>query len=349
LEVFDFSDDESEMESLNPSLISFCKNDKKPQDLKIKLPNNLVVPKEENLKKNNFSIGELKNAFCFIKNNVHLSLPGAEEAFRELTPNARTFIKMYLVFNLDQLPSNLKFITLSGKFHKKKKRKEEMNKNLYKQALKKFRAQFRRVHFNLHAQTEDPELKKKFQNKKVGFWIWMFMETITNKRENTDFILDVCFEKYGSKRNELFPREKGWRENTDYKAMKNISATFRYLVRSDEPCRRKFLDFFQSREEGGFYKEYERKILRTLEEKLKSFQKVLNSVGNEFDSFMSEIRVIMADKMYKSPWMMYHLESSISHCMNELECDYSDPSQMAKCRNLANDYQKMKQVHYSQH
>jgi hypothetical protein len=349
LELLKLTSKASENRNLKPSINSFCLDPRKPAKLNIKSLSNLNKPKQENLTSKKFLMEELNDAFKFIEDHVYLGLSEAKEAFEKLTKKSKTFVKNYLFHILYQFPTNLKFLTIPLK-EKNKKRNEEINKTVYKLAIKKFRKQFNLLQKNNCTKTNNPNLKSILENKKLGFWVWMFMETISTERENIDFVLDTCLEKYSLKNKQLFPREKGWRQNKSFKAMKNISGTFRLLVKSDHSCRKKFLDFFESREEGGFVKEYEKQIKKKIKVILVNFQKELNDCGNDFDIFLSETSKIMTDKSFKSPLILHDMESYITRCVNELNYEYSELKKIGKYyRNLKTEYQKMKDLHYSQH
>jgi hypothetical protein len=313
-------------------------------------PMNTKIPSfvDSNKLRNFYSIEELKQTFFFIENYVHMGLTKAHDAYKELTPNSKTFLHEYLLYNLDCLPKNLKFITLSGNFKKNKKRNEEINKTIYKSALKRLRKQFKYEHCNFVTQSQGTKLYKYAKNAKVGFYIWMFQDTIINNREHVDFVLDVCFETYGTKSRE-FSREMGWRKRNTKKfvAIKNISATFRYLVKRDEPCRNQFLDFFQSNGENGLLGIYKNKIRKNLNEKFNKFKTQLISVKNNFKLFILKIQDVMADKNYKSPWMLESIKNSISYCSIELEEEYLEAKKKGKYRDISKEYQKMKHLHYT--
>jgi ribosomal protein S15P/S13E len=299
---------------------------------------------------NEFCIEDLKEAFAFIEKHVHLGKPNAKNAFLNLSFNSQNFVNQYLIYNLDRLPLNLNFLNMPGQFKKKKKRNQEINKILFKSALRKLRREFNPMQCHFIVNNKNSKLAKYLKKQNIGFYIWMFMDSIIKKQEHPDFILDVCLEKYGPKTIK-FSREMNWNnaqnKTNGWKAMKNISGTFRYLVKRDKRCRRKFMEFLQSTEEDGLLCIYQEKIQRMVREKFKRFKNELISVDNDFDRFIERIELIMDNKNYKSPWVLNEIKNSIALCVNELEYDFFELKKMGKYRDIRKDYLKMKQLHYT--
>jgi hypothetical protein len=321
-------------------------NEIQPVHSKTKIPGNQKQSNKTNRPVNLFSPEELEQTFNFIEDYVHLGIPGAKEAFEKLTLNSKKFLNEYLLYNFDRLPKNLEFIILTGQFKKKKRRKEEMNKILYKNVLKILRNRFMRKHCQIVTRTMGTTFEKYFKNPNVGFFVWLFKNTINKNRENIDFIIDVCLEKFGTK-SKKFSREMGWIHSKKYTAMKNISSTFRYLLKHDEPCRNKFLDLFQSLDEEGLLAIYKNKIQRNLKEKFNLLKNELIAVGNDFDNFIFKFRDIVTLKTYKNPWLLETIKDSISYCVIELTHEYSEARKKGKYRDISKDYQIMKKLHYT--
>jgi hypothetical protein len=317
-----------------------------PIYLQIKLPAFQDQPKQNNFPVNFFSLEELEQSFYFIENYVHLGLDGARNFILKMTLNSKKFLNEYLLYHLEQLPKNLEFLIVSGEFKRKKRRNEEINKKLYKGVLKRLKGQFNRKHCDIVTKSMGTKLEKYFRNPTVGFYVWMFESTIKKNHEYIDFIIDVCLENYGIKCKN-FTKEMGWKINKKYKAMKNISATFRYLLKCDIPCRNKFVEYFQSSDEDGLVANFEKKIRRNLKEKLNLLKSELFAVGGNFNRFILKFRNIIMDKNYKNPWLMQTIKRSISYCVIELTHEYSEAKKKGKYRDISKEYKKMKDLHYT--
>jgi hypothetical protein len=307
-------------------------------------------PKNNDQKINYYSAEELRNVFSFIQKYVHFDKSDGESAFDKLSQNSKTFLSYYLkkVYSLKIKPKKLcfqKFCKIQQK-NKKKRRNEEKLKLVYKNALKEFKREFNSLYINLRNQTKTEYEKKLFTEKEVGFHFWMFQDTVLNKKEHVDFILDVCFEKYGVK-TEDFSRKDGWRMAKSNRAMKKISATYRYLVKQDPICKGRFLGFLDYSAKRGMVYKFKTEIVDKLDKKFNKLKEELYAVDLDFDEFINKFREIMNDKKYKNPWLMKDVKESIDYCVYELEEESPHLKSKDFYSDLTSEYLRMKQMHYS--
>jgi hypothetical protein len=328
----------------------------KPKIINKKCVQKRIFPIEQNKqidinnKNNQYSFQELENVFRFIQTYVHFDKPNGEDAFNELSQNSKTFLGYYLkkVYSLKTIPKQLsftKFCEIKIK-NKKKRRNEEKLKVVYKSALREFRKQFDAFYTILLTQAETEDLKKLYMDKEVGFHVWMFKETILNKREHVDFILDICFGKFGPKTIN-FSRKDGWRMAKSNKGMIKISRTYRYLVKQDQTYKKKFLEYLNFSSERGMISKFKSEIIEKLNKKLSKLKNVLGSVHFEFDKFIRKFREIMNNKKYKNPWLMKDVKESIDYCLFELEQDFPHLEGIDFYSDLNAEYHQMKQKHYA--
>ena len=286
------------------------------------------IPSESNQCGNagaGYSESELDSLFGFMA-ALFLDRPDLENVFSAVSRKNRVLLGLLLG---KKLPDPKKPIELGalGDFRelleqrKRQMRNEEKLKMVYKHTLKvlKKRFEYRSTEF-VQDKYKHPHLRRFLRSKNSTFYLYLFEETIRQADIDADLVMDILFETVSAKRSSI-PETGNWARGNKRNAMKKISASMRYLIKSDRFARRKILDFIDYDDADGLVRYMEEVISSKLAAKKKAFSKILEKSDFDFDTFKAQFEAEVNAKSFKFPRTINEVKAAIDLCRDELVKD----------------------------
>lgn len=221
----------------------------------------------------------------------------------------------------------------------KSKRCEEKVKMVYKQVLKFYNAHFKRKFGSFVMNRDQSTHPLIFKCERRSFYFWLFEAYLKERPEMLDFLMDVCGEHTSIKK-PVASAAKNWKTRP-FSTMKNVSKSFRFLLKSDPVARRRVLKYLELDDPKGLFSKLRREIETKMNSKLLNWKKLLVESGFRFSKFKKKLVDLMNKKGYKSPWTLKQIKKSMLLCQAELQEESSLHPQ------LKAEFLRLYRTHYS--
>ena len=344
--VTDLKIDDNSVEDLNDSIelkqTERKKSPKKKKLVKFSEKKDKKIKEEDFQDDNKYSEDELQRLFTFLRRQLFLTKIDDKEEFDNLGLRNKKILYLLLkkMYNKKRVMTKLDYKDFKKlRDSKIKKRNEEKNKKIYKQALKTFEKEFKVLLTNLKKKYKN-SYPKIFKNKKSSFYFWLLKKTIESNNNMIDIIMDIFYEKSVAKK-EAIEENQNWSSDRDNKpsAIKKISSSIKHLIRKDSDCKNKFISLMSFEDNKGLIKCFRDDIEKKLDVKLNFWLENLKKNDYSFEKFVEFFKNTIQSRQYKNPWTIQSIEEAITYCIDELEND--------SLGSLKHEYDLIKNRHYS--